>query len=381
MFSLLQFLVKSRFKNNPIKKPPSIRGYTMIELLVGMIMAFLIITPLMGFVLNLLDDDRKEGVRATTDQELQSAMDYIQEDLRQAFYVYDRTGVQDINDDTGIKQTDRTPILVFWKRKIEEDSRPSQMGLSCPKTATEQSKKDCDDAFVYSLVAYYISTDNPNGIWSDKAVRIERLEISDGVEYPSGSGQYVPGFEPSDGFQKFTQGKETEWTKNSVALNAGDRKVLIDYIHSESRQYKYENGNLILLDKSVDEKSDVDCQNLLESKDITTAQQQVPPYIYPATSQLITKYLVENPPEVPPPPPEVPPPPPPASSNKVNQTDPGFSVCVNTEKKIVQVNLRGNALARMGEDTKYSDSKKHFFPRSSTAIQLGSSLDKGKVKE
>lgn len=364
MFSLLQFLVKSRFKNNPIKKPPSIRGYTMIELLVGMVMAFLIITPLMGFVLNLLDDDRKEGVRATTDQELQSAMDYIKEDLRQAFYVYDRTGVQAINNPNGIEQDKdkRTPILVFWKRKIEEDSRPSQMGLSCPKTATEQSKKDCDDAFVYSLVAYYISTDNPNGIWSDKAVRIERLEISYGVEYPSGSGQYVPGFEPSDGFQKFTQGKETEW-KNSGALKAGDRQVLIDYIHSESQQYK---DNKPITDaKSVDEKSDVDCQNILGSE-----------------AQLITQYLVKPAPPPATPPPATPPPPPPPEANKVDKSDPGFYVCVNKEKKIVQVNLRGNALARMGgEDPKYSDSKKQFFPRSSTAIQLGSSLEKVKEEE
>ena len=185
MFSLLQFLVKSRFKNNPIKKPPSIRGYTMIELLVGMVMAFLIITPLMGFVLNLLDDDRKEGVRATTDQELQSAMDYIQEDLRQAFYVYDRTGVKAINKVDGIEQdkTKRTPILVFWKRTIEKKSRPvvTIKNGSCSPTGA------LDDSFVYSLVAYYVSTDNPNDIWSDKAVRIERLEISDGVEYPSGS--------------------------------------------------------------------------------------------------------------------------------------------------------------------------------------------------
>ena len=359
MFSLLQFLVKSRFKNNLIKKPPSVRGYTMIELLVGMVMAFLIITPLMGFVLNLLDDDRKEGVRATTDQELQSAMDYIQEDLRQAFYVYDRTGVQAINKDTGIKQADRTPILVFWKRKIEEDSRPSQMGLSCPKTATEQSKKDCDDAFVYSLVAYYISTDNPNGIWSDKAVRIERLEIHDGVQDPFDSSKYVTAFQPSNGFQKFTQRKETEW-KNSGPLNAGDRQVLIDYIHSESK----DKDNVAIGEaKSGEEKSDVDCQNILGSE-----------------AQLITQYLVKPAPPPATPPPATPPPPPPPEANKVDKSDPGFYVCVNKEKKIVQVNLRGNALARMGgEDPKYSDSKKQFFPRSSTAIQLGSSLEK--VKE
>ncbi|GDZ93680.1 hypothetical protein PA905_15200 [Planktothrix agardhii CCAP 1459/11A] len=359
MFSLLQFLVKSRFKNNPIKKPPSIRGYTMIELLVGMIMAFLIITPLMGFVLNLLDDDRKEGVRATTDQELQSAMDYIQEDLRQAFYVYDRTGVQDINDDTGIKQTYRTPILVFWKRKIEPDSKPVKANGICSTT-------ERDDTFVYSLVAYYISTNNPNGIWSKNAVRIERLEISDGVQNPCDSSKYVSGFLPSNGFQKFTQDKWNDWTKGQGSLDSPT--VLIDYIHSESQDNK---NNLI------DAKSDVDCQNLLESKDILAA---IPPSTYTPTSQLITKYLVENPPAPPPAPPEVPPPPPPASSNKVNQTDPGFSVCVNTEKKIVQVNLRGNALARMGEtDPRYSDSRKQFFPRSSTAIQLGSSLEK--VKE
>lgn len=356
MFSLLQFLVKSRFKDNPIKKPPSIRGYTMIELLVGMVMAFLIITPLMGFVLNLLDDDRKEGVRATTDQELQSAMDYIQEDLHQAFYVYDRTGVQAINYAEGIQQANRTPILVFWKRKIEEDSRPSKAGVNCPKNPP--NKDGCDDAFVYSLVAYYISTDNPNNIWSDKAVRIERLEISDGVEYPSGSGQYVPGFEPSNGFQKFTKDKWNDWT-NSGALNAGDRQVLIDYIHSESQ----DKDNVAIGEaKSGEEKSDVDCQNALGSE-----------------AQLITQYLVKNPPAPPPPPPATPPAPPPPEANKVDKSDPGFYVCVNREKKIVQVNLRGNALARMGEpDPRYSDSKKHFFPRSSTAIQLGSSLDKGK---
>ena len=359
MFSLLQFLVKSRFKDNPIKKPPSIRGYTMIELLVGMVMAFLIITPLMGFVLNLLDDDRKEGVRATTDQELQSAMDYIQEDLRQAFYVYKRTGVQDINDTDGIQQADRTPILVFWKRKIEEDSRPSKTGVNCPKTATEQSKKDCDDAFVYSLVAYYISTDNPNKIWSKDAVRIERLEIHDGVQDPFDSSKYVTAFQPSNGFQKFTQRKETEW-KNSGPLNAGDRQVLIDYIHSESK----DKDNVAIGEaKSGEEKSDVDCQNILGSE-----------------AQLITQYLVKPAPPPATPPPATPPPPPPPEANKVDKSDPGFYVCVNKEKKIVQVNLRGNALARMGgEDPKYSDSKKQFFPRSSTAIQLGSSLEK--VKE
>ena len=373
MFSLLQFLVKSRFKDNPIKKPPSIRGYTMIELLVGMVMAFLIITPLMGFVLNLLDDDRKEGVRATTDQELQSAMDYIQEDLRQAFYVYNRTGVQAINNANGIEQdkTKRTPILVFWKRTIEKKSRPvvTIKNRICSPSPTGA----LDDSFVYSLVAYYVSTDNPNGIWSDKAVRIERLEISDGVQDPCDSSKYVSGFLPSDGFQKFTQRKETEW-KNSGPLNAGDRQVLIDYIHSESK----DKDNVAIGEaKSGEEKSDVDCQNLLESKDILAA---IPPSTYTPTSQLITKYLVENPPAAPPPPPATPPAPPPASSNKVNQTDPGFYVCVNKEKKIVQVNLRGNALARMGEpDPRYSDSKKQFFPRSSTAIQLGSSLEK--VKE
>ena len=360
MFSLLQFLVKSRFKNNVIKKPPSVRGYTMIELLVGMIMAFLIITPLMGFVLNLLDDDRKEGVRATTDQELQSAMDYIQEDLRQAFYVYDRTGVQAINKVDGILQDKRTPILVFWKRTIEKKSRPvvTIKNRICSPSPTGA----LDDSFVYSLVAYYVSTDNPNGIWSDKAVRIERLEISDGVQDPCDSSKYVSGFLPSDGFQKFTQGKETEW-KNSGALNAGDRQVLIDYIHSESQ-----GKDNVLIDEAIDkkEKSDVDCQNILGSE-----------------AQLITQYLVKNPPPPPPLPPLLPPPPPPPADNKVNKTDPGFSVCVNTEKSIVQVNLRGNALARMGETdpkkTRYSDSKKHFFPRSSTAIQLGSSLEK--VKE
>jgi hypothetical protein len=283
-------------------------------------------------------------------------MDYIQEDLRQAFYVYDRTGVQAINKVDGIRQDKRTPILVFWKRTIEKKSRP----VVTIKNRICSPTEEFDDSFVYSLVAYYVSTDNPNGIWSKDAVRIERLEISDGVQNPCDSSKYVADFPPDKGFQKFTQDKWNDWTKGQGSLDSPT--VLIDYIHSESRQYQYKDGNLILLDKSVDEKSDVDCQNILGSE-----------------AQLITQYLVKNPPAPPPPPPATPPAPPPPAANKVDKSDPGFYVCVNKEKKIVQVNLRGNALARMGEtDPRYSDSKKQFFPRSSTAIQLGSSLDKVK---
>lgn len=71
-------------------------GFSLIELLVAIILAFLILTPLLTFMVNIMDNDRKEQAKVTTDQDLSATLDYIKRDLQQAVYIYDADGINSI---------------------------------------------------------------------------------------------------------------------------------------------------------------------------------------------------------------------------------------------------------------------------------------------
>lgn len=94
MVSTLKFLIKSQLKRSRLVQ--QVNGFTMIELLIAMILAFLIITPLLGFMVNIMDTDRKEQAKANSEQEIQAALDYIARDLQQAIYIYDADGIEAI---------------------------------------------------------------------------------------------------------------------------------------------------------------------------------------------------------------------------------------------------------------------------------------------
>ena len=159
-------------------------GFTLIELLVGMVLAFLVMAPMLGFMVNMLDSDNREQAKATTEQEVQAALDYIARDLQQAIYIY---GVKALSNnsstdiDSGIKdQIPPTkaapgcsdvakciPVLAFWKRQLIENSRIDGKPEYNP--------------YVYSLVVYYqIIGDSGSAAWSNSS-RIGRFEIRDGV--------------------------------------------------------------------------------------------------------------------------------------------------------------------------------------------------------
>ena len=185
MNSIIHFILKHRLQSNRLKPVTANSGMTMIELLVGTIMAFLIITPILGFAVNILNDDRKEGVKAATEEELQSAVDYIAEDVSQALYIYNQSEVQDIQNNNQLPAGN--PVLVFWKRKILEDAVPVNVGTE-PIDCTPLT---CDDTYVLSLVAYYL-VDGTNGeIWCEPGgnqcpSRVVRYEISDGLRDSNG---------------------------------------------------------------------------------------------------------------------------------------------------------------------------------------------------
>lgn len=302
--------------SSKLKHSQSVSGFTMIELLVGAILAVLIISPLMGFVVSILEDNKREEAKVASDQEVQAALNFIKEDLSQAVHIYDLTGVAALNDANGIQKDNKTPILVFWKRKLVPDILPINATAICPPPSPNQDL--CNDTFVYSLVAYYV-TEEANTTWSNQA-RIERVEISGAVSNPS-----VPAnpYQPADpGYAKFDPKDWNAWMKDPNQ-NLPPTDVLIDYI-----------------DASADinpAPADADCQRILARSTGSS------------NAQLISDQ----------------------SLNGANGgSSYGFYACVDTEKNIAQVNIRGNGLARIQpNNATYDPQKKANFPTGSVVVR------------
>lgn len=202
-------------------KPPtqinqSSLGMSMIELLVGTVIAFIIITPLMAFVVNTLNDDQREEAKAVTDKEIQSALEFITEDLSEALYIYDQAGIQAIATNQLIPAASDTqiPILVFWKRQVVRNILP--IG---------------DDTFILSLVAYYLRTDAdpiwcPNNTDDEKCpARITRFQLNGGGRTIAG----VPFPRPNDGFPTSVDLRNPNTITPSAAIN-NPQNVLINFI-------------------------------------------------------------------------------------------------------------------------------------------------------
>ncbi|MEA5575418.1 hormogonium polysaccharide secretion pseudopilin HpsC [Anabaena sp. UHCC 0451] len=320
---------------NNIKSQPSQHknGFTLIELLVGLVMSFTIITSLLGFMLNVMETDKKEQAKVNSEQEIQAALDYISRDLQQAVYIYDANGIDAIKNQlpsipNGI---DRVPVLVFWQRELITEVLPS-------------SGAGKDDAFVYSLVVYYLirDTKSSGSNWS-KIARIGKWKIRDGVlanttdankiisctgypdKYIKGSSSNPDEFCPSNGFAPFDLNQKgtleeimNGWKRGNGAYTT-NTLVLVDYI------------------------------------DQTT--NNPPPAICPPNSinPNITWSKVT-----------------PAS---FNQTETGkmtsFYACIDRLNTTAQLFIRGNALARLNNNSgiNYSANQKTYFPTTNIRVQ------------
>jgi type II secretory pathway pseudopilin PulG len=330
--NLLKFLLTNQLKRP--RQSNKTGGFTLIELLVAVVLAFLVIAPLLGFMVNIMQTDRNEQAKANSEQEIQEALDYISRDLQQAVYIYDQDALTtphaDLPNPSGIKDqipptsgaidgcpddTSCVPVLAFWKLENMQRVVPIDATI-CLNASDEDRQKKCNDAKVYSLVVYYRIQDDPcTAPWSC-AARIGRFEINDGVRGTDGDNRNTPqdesyvdegddtigrdkGFAP---FKLDEQGtldeKMKAWEKKTGEDYTKPVQILVDYI-----------------DKEVD---------------ATTGQ---------------------------------------GKGFTVNFTD------INPEPdivdQVVEVSIRGNALARIrkGEPPVYNQSAAAYFPQSSVRIK------------
>ena len=352
MKTLLRLLLKSQHQRNRSRPPQTEKGMTLIELLIGTVMAFLIITPMLAFVVDMLNTDRREQVKSNTEQDVQAALDFIAQDLSQAIYIYDNnpattntptttaTGIPALLAGNFIPPPDatQTPILVFWKRQILPNSLPLAAGAQ-PNTCTQTSTgaNTCNDTYVLALVAYYEVRDG-NPTWCQPSgapcpTRIVRYQIQDGLRDPNSTNpdpsqryftgvttgqQRSPGFFPGTTTQPgFDISRPTQ--NVTIGANLGTPEVLVNYIDHSPRPA------------------------LPGNNECTTALGN------PTDTAGVTL---------------------PETSLKIANPTNSFYACVDTSKNLARVTIRGNSLRRLQtNDTAYNPSKSAFFPTASVQVQ------------
>jgi len=346
MKSLLRLLLKTQHQQNHSAPAQTEKGMTLVELLVGSIMAFLIITPMLAFVVDMLNTDRREQVKSNTEQDLQAAVDFISQDLSQAIYIYDNnptTGIPFIKSSLPTPSPEiGTPILVFWKRMqmknaVSVDTVTKTTPKQCdPKDLT----KLCNDTYVRSLIAYYQIKDDRPGIWcqpqgSKCPTRIVRYEIHEGIvkdsskddasRYYSYPAEANKGQEVSKGFNpKFDFNKPEQ----NVTLGSDfpPYDVLVNYIDHNP----------------VDTKTVIDpeeCKKALGNPTVTLPGSATPTAV---------------------------------GENTLKVKDPtnSFYACVDTDKNIARVTIRGNSLRRLQDSNVASSTENSaFFPTASVQVQ------------
>ena len=343
MKSLLRLLLKSQHQQNRSRPAQTEKGMTLVELLVGAIMAFLIITPMLGFVVDMLNTDRREQVKSNTEQDIQAATDFIAQDLSQAIYIYDNIdisgGTRGNVTVTAIRNklpvgNGGTPILVFWKRQLQKNAIPLAK-LAQPKGCLENTVSGtgaCNDTYVLSLVAYYQVSDG-NATWCQPSggtcpTRIVRYQIRDGLKDPNKGTVADPyytdvkeGQERSTAYNpKFDISNPTKDV--TLSPDWGSSEVLVNYIDHSS-------GPTLTGDEcktALGNPRTTDSSNVLIGED---------------TLKVTDK------------------------TTNINS----FYACVDTQRNLARVTIRGNSLRRLQTDADYDAKKSAFFPTASVQVQ------------
>lgn len=340
MKTLLRLLLKSQHQQNRSGPAQTEQGMTLVELLVGSIMAFLIITPMLGFVVDMLNTDRREQLKTNTEQDVQAALDFIAQDLSQALYIYDNAGITAIRTQLP-SPPNETPILVFWKRQLQQNAlpvAPTGPDTPAPSACTQNAGiPTCNDTYVLSLVAYY-QVSGGAGIWCQPSggnncpTRIERYQIQDGLKDPlartPATNPYYTDTAVNGGQRKsraynpsFDIGQPTQ-NVTIVGANFENPEVLVNYIDHSA-------GPAV---------TGTECMTALGNPTTQTGTTTAP---IPETMLKI-------------------------NNNATNS----FYACVDTSKNIARVTIRGNSLRRLQpNDADFKTTSSAFFPTASVQVQ------------
>ncbi|NJM96620.1 MAG: hypothetical protein HC800_04925 [Phormidesmis sp. RL_2_1] len=120
--------------------------------MVAMMVAGIVVSGLLYLVVELLQIDRRESILTQVQTDMQRAVDYISDDMREAVYIYDNpaTVAAHIDDSPG-----GTPILAFWRINPIDKGLPNCASFGSTTALFSQCKTLEIRQATYSLVIYF----------------------------------------------------------------------------------------------------------------------------------------------------------------------------------------------------------------------------------
>lgn len=177
------------------RRGDSVRGFTLLELLVTTAIAGGIVSGLLFIVVQLMGVDQRESAQSETQREMQLALNYISTEMRDAVYVYtgrtlaatpgSRNGQSLMDFLPANLGTNSFPVIAFWKQQPFPDAVKNACAGSAPPAGVA-----CTNGSSYALVVYSLSTHNPNGTWKGNA-RITRYSLT---EFKDSDGTATAGY-------------------------------------------------------------------------------------------------------------------------------------------------------------------------------------------
>lgn len=250
-------------------------GFTLTELLVSMIIGAFLVVLLLSLVVELTQTNQQDAARSQVQQDMQAAMDYITQDLREAVFVYNGECLQGSKKAPPTQNTvstvcpgivnhipaamstgGRTPVLAFWRteplpRAIKDLCSAQVTSLTDtgannqPPNALVQAGVPCISGNSYSLVVYALDTSDSN-LWQGKAriVRYKLSQFKDNAtsENDQNRGYINPLNSPDSTFQQWPYGPRRS-DKTFDNLQLVDAQVpgrpdnpafaLVDFVNNE----------------------------------------------------------------------------------------------------------------------------------------------------
>ncbi|QZZ22688.1 prepilin-type N-terminal cleavage/methylation domain-containing protein [Leptothermofonsia sichuanensis E412] len=181
-------------------------GFTLLELLVSLVIGGIITASLLSLVVDLTGVNQRDAARSETQRDMQLAMNYITQDLREAVFVYDGeclAGAGNINSaadfatscpglinyiPASMSTPPSTPVLAFWRvdrlpetlltqcRDAAQNS-PNPNVANNPLNQLISSGVPCVSGKSYTLVVYAFVNNTAGGIWQGKG-RIVRYQLA-----------------------------------------------------------------------------------------------------------------------------------------------------------------------------------------------------------
>ncbi len=237
-------------------------GFTLIELLVSLLIGAIITGALLSLVVDLTENNQRDTARSETQRDMQLAMNYITQELREAVYVYDGDCLQGAGTITDAQQFatscpgivnhipttlstgTSTPVLAFWR----VDPLPEPLRQQCENAARASQTQlntlinngiPCVSGRSYTLVVYaFVDDTSTTDIWQGKG-RIVRYQLSqfDSNGNPN-PGWFDPLPDPGSSFQQWpyqlvggTPALPTGYTRPT-----GNADVLVDFVDDAPAQ-------------------------------------------------------------------------------------------------------------------------------------------------